>query len=366
MNILFFIGGLNHPGGIERVTTTLANELVKRENVTVTILCHVLTAKGPIMELSPSIKLHALSSNGKTTKPHSIKRVIYRAIDSKKLRDFLRNNQFDVIISQAFPLTFMLWSAGISLNNVFCCEHVHYNYYGNAVKFLRKSIYKNAARIVTLTTLDKKCFDRDHDNCLVIPNPFHIPPQNQEYDIRSTTIVAAGRLCEQKGFDRLIAASKLLADKYPDWHIDIWGQGHLENNLKEQIQSYNLNDFVHLCGSTDDMQSKYQKASFFVLSSRFEGFPMVIGEALSYGLPVVSFDCPNGPSDFITNGYNGLLVENGDIESFAQNIETMIMHPELRAKMNKVAPDSVRQYSVDQVCNKWLQCISDFLNPQKR
>lgn len=363
MKICFYLGGLSHPGGIERVTTTLVNNLANQHDISVDIVCFNAIKDKPVMPVSEKVNVFSIQDTEAThSTPHSYKRVFQKLRGLKAVRNFFKTHEYDVIIAQAFPLVFTLWAAHIDMSKVFCCEHVHYNYYKGFIKSLRHLVYRKSGRIVTLTQQDKQAFENRHSNVICIPNPIPIPEEANEYSLGSKTIIAAGRLCEQKGFDLLIDAYKKIAGQFPAWKLEIWGQGHLKDNLQKQIEESNMEKYISLMGSTDDMPSKYKNASFFVLSSRFEGFSMVLAEALSYNLPVVSFNCPTGPSDFVTNEFNGLMIENGDVDALSQAIKRMIESPELRSRMSSVGKESVEQFSTDNIISKWQTELKRFLN----
>src|SRR5690606_22145934 len=150
----------------------------------------------------------------------------------------------------------------------------------------------------------------------VIPNPLSFIPEDSSVQ-KNKTVIAVGKHSFQKGYDLLMEAWKIVVTKHPEWKLEIYGTQHDNFSIKPLIVEYELESSVELYDPTKEIASKFQKASIPVLSSRYEGFGMVITEAMACGLPSVSFDCPHGPSDIITNRYNGLLVEKGNTTNLA-------------------------------------------------
>ena len=205
-----------------------------------------------------------------------------------------------------------------------------------------------------LTKKDKKKKKKNlpADHVYVIPNP--VRKIDSKYaPLVNKKIISVGRLDYQKGFDNLIQGFAVLHSKYPDWELNIYGDGSLRENLQKQIDRLELSNTVHLCGRTNNIDSKLDESSLFVLSSRFEGFPMVLVEAMSHGLPCVSYDCPNGPSDIIQNGHNGLLVENQNLSALIHAIETLINDPVERKRLGHNAPESISSFSEETIVQKW-------------
>jgi glycosyltransferase involved in cell wall biosynthesis len=166
-------------------------------------------------------------------------------------------------------------------------------------------------------------------------------------------ILAAGRLTPQKGFDLLAEAFALIADEAPDWTVRICGDGPRRDAIEATIAEHRLEGRVVLAGRCMRIWEEMERASVYALSSRFEGFPMVLVEAMSKGLPIVAFDCPTGPREVVRTGQNGFLVPNKDAEGFAWAMLQMIRDRELRAKLGDGAAEEARRYALDVIGPRW-------------
>lgn len=195
----------------------------------------------------------------------------------------------------------------------------------------------------------------------VIPNPLPFNP-TQISRCNNKKIISVGRLDEQKGYDRLIDAWAMISSKYPDWTISVFGEGNQEAMLRQKIEQKNIAQSFKLENPVKNIADKYLDSSVYVMSSRFEGFPMVLLEAMACGLPVVSFDCPDGPAEIIVDGSNGFLVENGDIRLLADKIAFLIGNEEARIKMGAKAKETAQLYTQDAIMNKWIDLFNSLKN----
>ena len=175
------------------------------------------------------------------------------------------------------------------------------------------------------------------------------------YNKRPNRILSAGRLTKQKGYDFLLQAWARISKKYPTWRIDIFGHGDMETTLNRMIIDYKLSDCTRINEQSENIYEEYETSSIFVLSSRYEGFGLVLVEAMSCGVPCISFDCPNGPAELITHGEDGLLVPLGDIEKLAESIEWMITHEEERLRMSNNARQKAKQYTAEVIMPQWVE-----------
>ena len=219
----------------------------------------------------------------------------------------------------------------------------------------------NKAKVlVTLTEADKKDWGKHiATDIMVIPNMVTCYPDKiTPYIERPKRIICAGRLDEQKGFDYLIEAWALIAKKFPDWKIDIFGHGDLKDALNKMIANRKLENQMEIHNPTDRIYDEYMNSSLYVMSSRYEGLPLVLIEAMSCGLPCVSFNCPNGPSEIISNGEDGLIVPFGNISELAKSIEWMITHKEERERMSQNSREKVKYYLAENIMPQWVELFN--------
>lgn len=210
---------------------------------------------------------------------------------------------------------------------------------------------QNSSCVVTLTCNDAKFWTPYVKRIEVIPNMLTVNPI-KVIDYHSKRVVAAGRYVYQKGYDLLFEAWMLIYNRFNDWHLYVFGNED-RAPYQQMVDKLGLNGKVHLLPATHNIVEEFSKSSVYVMSSRFEGFPLVLGEAMSCGLPCVSFDCPHGPRDIITDGVDGILVENGNVKDLAENLERLMADVELRQSMGEQAIRNISRYSPERIMELW-------------
>jgi glycosyltransferase involved in cell wall biosynthesis len=194
----------------------------------------------------------------------------------------------------------------------------------------------------------------------VVGTPTPLPPlDGGTPPLSSRVVVAAGRLNRQKGFDLLVPAFARVLEEAPDWELRIYGTGPERGALQRQIASLGVDGGVRLMGATPQLGSALAEGSLFVLSSRFEGFGMVLVEAMSKGLPVVSFDCPRGPSEIVTDGVDGLLVPAEDVDALATAILRVIGDEAFRRRAGAAALQASQRYDLASIGADWEALLED-------
>lgn len=214
--------------------------------------------------------------------------------------------------------------------------------------------FKECACLVSLTENDAQHWRNHSDNVVVIPNPVTFYP-NLIDDIpkEEGRIICVGRLNDQKRIDRLVSAFSKIAGNYPQWHVDVFGEGDKKIAIQTQISSLNLQDRIILHEPTRSIYDEYKKSQFLVLSSAYEGRPLVLIEAMACGIPCVSFNCPSGPAEIIENGVNGLLAADGDVDDLTAKIEWMIIHEKERKEMAIKAYRAAEVYKPSNIMHRW-------------
>ena len=202
-------------------------------------------------------------------------------------------------------------------------------YYRQTIKDLGK-----CAQLVVLTESDARGWRQHFQNVTVIPNPVtQYPDVIDDTPKDSGRIIFVGRFNHEKRIDRLITAFSMIADKYPDWHVDIFGEGNEKKNLINQIRDMKLDSRVIIHEPTKAIYDEYKRSEMLVLCSEHEASPLVLVEAMACGIPCVSFDCPNGPREIIQDGITGLLAKDGDVKDLSAKMEWMITHDKERKEM---------------------------------
>lgn len=221
-----------------------------------------------------------------------------------------------------------------------------------------KAIERNADIIVTLTEKDKQLWKRAK-RVEVIPN-FSTMKISNFTDCTSKRVIAVGRLAWEKGFGRLIEAWRIVSFRHPDWHLDIFGEGRMHDTLIALIKLYNAKNIIIHKNSTNISQ-EYVNSSICVVSSYFEGFSLILLEAMRHGVPCVAFDCPFGPKSIINDGYSGFLVENGEIKLFAERVCRLIEDENLRKQFSQAAIERSQQFDTDSIMLRWKKLFEQII-----
>jgi GalNAc-alpha-(1->4)-GalNAc-alpha-(1->3)-diNAcBac-PP-undecaprenol alpha-1,4-N-acetyl-D-galactosaminyltransferase len=234
---------------------------------------------------------------------------------------------------------------------------------------LRHWTYPHADRVVLLAE-DFRGYFRPNvrQRCVVLANPV-LPPEDAPATsggpapARQPVVLAAGSLSYQKQFDHLLRAFAIVAPRHPDWSLDLYGKGPERDRLVALIDELGLTGRVRLPGHIRTLGEAMRRAGLFAMSSRYEGFPMVLGMAMAHGLPAVSYDCPGTPGEVIRDGVDGQLVPPDDIAALAAAMDRLIADPELRGRLAARAPEVIERFSVDRVMDDWERLIRDARQP---
>jgi glycosyltransferase involved in cell wall biosynthesis len=353
-------------GGAERVLTTMANYWADhRKQVT------VLTLAGqddkPFYPLDPDVRRIGLDALRPARTP--LHAAINNAVRLLRLRRAIRTARPDVVISfldQTNVLT-LVATRGLRVP-VIVSEHTDP---GLAQRHpvwdrLRSALYPRAAAVVVLSESSRRFFSpRVRARTRIIPNPIQVDDPTGPVTLSARShIVAMGRFGPEKGFDLLLDAFSRIAAAIPDWDLVIWGDGVLRPELTAQRDRLGLADRVSFPGRTSTPHAELRKAGIYALTSRREGFPMALAEAMGCGLPAVAFDLPSGPRDIIRDGIDGVLVPNGDTGAFASALASLIRDAPRRHAMAARAPEVLERFGVERVMTTWNELMDEAMTRQ--
>lgn len=378
MKLLYCIPSLYNPGGMERVISEKVNYLASLPNYAITIvttdqqnkpICFQLDDCVNVIHLDINFSSHYSANLLKKYIYHRRKQRVYR----HRLIELIEKQGIDICISLCGKEIEFLSKLPVSCKKL---AEIHFSmnfrklflmaiHSGFVWKFLGdirteqlKNSVKDLDKLVVLTNADKLQWQLTHDNIIQIPNLN--PLQNSNFSTTTEKrVITVGRLDAQKGFDMLLDVWAIVASKHPDWTLNIFGSGEWEQMLNDRIIQLNLSDVVSLRGLTKNVVENYLESSIYVMSSRYEGLPMVLIEAMSCGLPIVSFDCEHGPRELIEDGKTGFLVGMNKIDELADKICRLIEDDTLRLEMGNEARKSVSKYSKESIMKQWINLFED-------
>lgn len=353
MNITIFISSISG-GGAERVACNLATHLSQAgHRVTMLTMSETENTYG----LPPQIAVHPLITAGE--RGQTVTRNIRRY---RRLRRYVREADCDRYIVM-LPVTTLLLLSLRRLIKVplIAAERCNPSSYTGLKRFLLKKLAKRADGWVFQTEDAMKWYDGRIRKGVVIPNAINPAFLRDPYrGEREKTVVAAGRLADQKNFSLLIEAFADVAERYPAHRLIIYGKGPQEAMLKEKAAALGLGDRVSFPGYVDDMPEQLEKAGLFVLSSDFEGMPNALMEAMALGLPCVSTDCPcGGPAFLVRSGENGLLVSVGDRAAMADAIDALLADPAKAQAMGQTARSVAETLNPTEIYGRWEAFVRD-------
>ena len=381
MKIVYCTDSICYLGGIQNVTITKANGFAQMGHQVWIIVTD--NKYPPLHPIDPKVQVINLDINyfedDWKSKFYVIKSILIKRKQHKKAISKLLNEiKPNVVISTGTSEKNFLAKIQIESKPVFIREiHSLKNYrLAHARTFIDKitAIFgdwydyswniKNYDQIVVLTNEDKEINWKNNNKVCVIGNPITIPIESST--LTSYKFITAGRLVYIKNHQSLINAWKIVNQKHPDWQLEIWGDGPLKNKLLEQINNLGLDHKVLLKGYTNDIISQMLRASGCILSSLYEGISLVFIEAMSCGLPLISYACPCGPKELIDHGKNGFLCEVNNEIKLAEYICTIIEDNTLRIKMGQASKKKAEEFQLDRILTKWINLFQTLINNKNK
>lgn len=362
--IIVFHSGFNRIAGTERTLYNVLQYLSidQKREVTLVLASPKTDLVLGIEELPINIKFLGVSFNENNFITLAISHIkVYVALVNK-LRAIIKNKAVYIGISTNPFHTVMLYLAlkniGISCN-IIAWEHFAHAVTGKLSRLLRK-IYYRKFYVVCLTEKDKNLIRTLYGplKTVSIANAVPFTPRTYHTTERKKEILAVGRLTTQKGFDLLIRAYAKVAKSFPDWRLKIVGDDYGDLAMLEQLKSHFQISNLDFLPATPYIEEHYQQASFFVLSSRFEGLPMVLLEAMAFGLPIISFDCPTGPAQLVDNE-NGALIEAENIDALAKSMAQFMADPLMIEQRAHGAERRILSYTPNHINKKWFQLFDE-------
>lgn len=378
MKLIYCIHSVYNPGGMERVLLNKVSYLVSHYGWDITIVTTNQNGRSPFYPFPATVKMIDLGINysaGNDEGP--LKKILTyfkkRRLHQKCLHQYLEQEKADVVIS-LFPSESSFIPAikdgskkvlELHFNKFFRLLYNRVGIIGLLDHFRiwqDERLVRKFDKFVVLTEEDKGYWGKLR-NIEAIPNAVK-PTDGRVSDVTAKRVIAVGRLDYQKGFDRLIKAWDIVAQEpmLEDWSLDIFGQGEWQDMLEGMINERNLQDRVCINRPTNTINEEYLASSLIVMTSNYEGFGMVLVEAMSRGVPAVSFDCVCGPGDIISHGKNGLLVTNGDIEALAEAMKRIMLDGEYRKQLSYEAVKVADKYSEEKVMTRWYDLFISLKN----
>ena len=370
LKIVYLTPALYMAGGVERVLTLKANYFAEHFGYDITIILTEGKDKPLFYQLSDKIRVINLNIGFAELWTCSFLKKIFVYLKKQRLYKKLLSEQLmrlhpDITVSLLRREINFLNSIhdGSKIVGELHINRANYRNFKTENSSLAKRLFsrmwsgnllthlKQLDRLVVLTEKDQKAW-AELDNVDVIPDPLSLLPSSISPQT-SKSVIAIARYSHEKGIDLLLQAWALVEKRTDGWRLDVYGDGD-RSCYEQQAQTLGLNKSRYqLHERTNDVEKAYLESSLFVLSSRFEGFGMVITEAMACGLPVVAFDCPWGPRSIITDGTDGLLVENGNVQALADALVRLMNDERLRYSMGQAGVRNVQRFYIDKIAERW-------------
>lgn len=385
MKILYLIDGMFNSAGRERVVANKAMYLSQLGHE-VTILTTDQNQRPSYYPIPSCVKQFDLGINFADYADFNILKRIYsfkkkENIFRSKIANYLQNHPQDIVVTlveRFIPSLIRLKNKPVIIYechfNKFAYAEMQKKFNKNIINqliyrirnvYISKKYFNKLDAFVVLTNEDKAYWGNVHKNIISIPNSITYESDKRAL-LSNKIVISVGRLSYQKGYERLIEAWNLVNKKVSDWELHIYGEGEDKTILEDLINKYNLNNRIKIYPPTLEIQDKIAESSIYVLSSRFEGLPMVLLESMALGVPIISYDCKTGPKDLITHGENGYLVPEGDIELLSEYIIKLINSYELRLNLGDNAKKTAKEYSHDSIALQWISLFSELIENKSK
>ena len=354
----------NMAGGVERMACAMMEEMRSRGH-DVSLFTWDFESASAFYNINPSIKWFRLNLGNPQTKDSFYTR-LNRAL---KIRKLLKTAAPDVILAfqQGIFFSLRIYSIGMGVP-IIAAERNATSRFEHLKSGRYKKIIFQSFRLASAITIQIEDYRNQypvylHKKIVSIPNPVYpvkriAEPVGNDNEVKK--LLSVGRLCYQKNYDVLIEAFSKIAGRFPDWILQIAGEGEDREKLQSMIKARNMQDKIKLLGVVTEINKLYGNANLFCLSSRWEGFPNALAEAMAHGLPVVGFHGCSGVRDLIQHDLTGIQVEgNGNVESLAKGLAKLMSDKHLRSDMGKKACVEISAYNPDVIFDQWENLFKD-------
>ncbi len=359
MRIFILVYDISKMAGSEHGVVKLAAWLTERCGHEVTVVTLDFSKGAPAYSLPASVRLERLGAPPYPT--NRLRQLIWHARVLIELRALFAPESGAAIIGSWSNLNILLGMLARrdKGNSYLGWENMSYDSVGFLRKALRSLYYRRLSHVFVLTEEDARRYTKKGIRKVTVTYfayPFY--PERGS-DCERPRVLSVGRLEPQKGFDYLIEVARRVHSTHPDWQFVINGRGSQEEALHRAVHEAGLDDCVRFVPRTEDIVSLYTSSSIYAMTSRFEGFPMVLLEAMAAGLPCVSFDCRTGPREILHDGEDGYLVPVGDTARFAERLAELMDGTERRRRMGEAARTNVLRFSPESIFGAWNRVIRD-------
>lgn len=371
MKIAYLITAMYNSAGMERTVANKANYFSEKGHE-VTIITTDQNNQEYFYPIAPTVKKVDLGINFfKDENDNILKRVLIflkkNQLFKTKLKKYLFYYKHDIVVSLMYKSAMFLYKINDGSSKIyehhFSKEFVTQQCEAMQWGFIKKSIYKVREFFIirklaqydcfaVLTYEDASAWKKYLNNVVVVPNSINYN-ESLLAPLQNKIVISIGRLDYQKGYDLLCSIWKTVVERHPDWKLLIYGEGKLKNELQTLINNLFLTSSVEIHEPVKNITDILVTSSIYVLSSRFEGLPMVLLESMSVGVPVIAFKCKCGPSDIIEDGKDGFLVDCFDTKDFADRIMYLIENEEKRISMGRQCKIKMANYSHEVICERW-------------
>lgn len=375
MKILYVTDALAVWGGIERVLSDKMNYLVQEYGYDVFVVTADQGAHPIPFPLDERIHFNDLNIRFHQQYQYSgLKRILkYCELEQlfrNRLESYISEIKPDVISCIRDGYTSAVLSMKISIPVIFE-SHAMYKdvVFENStllhrfVTYLKRRKFRKLDMLVALTQGDADDWKRVCHHVCVIPNVVHLNDSGNYSQCNSKKAIFVGRFDVQKDFGTMLKVWSLVQQRHPEWILNVYGNGGLKSKYEEFVAEQKTNVVIH--PAVPDIMEKYKESSMLLMSSLYEPFGLVLVEAMSCGLPVVAFNCPYGPADIINDGTDGFLVEDRNIEAFADRVSQLIENDVLRKRMGKSAIFSAQRYKYEVIMPQWKNLFTHLTNTNK-